>query len=390
LVCGAGGLRGLSPGGAGARFERVALSERGRLTLPPGVGLADDMGLRFRTLVHRRSVRLFGLLLAAAAFTLLVVPLMLRSGLLHPLGRLLEGVRRVNAGERDVALPVAAHDEIGVLTENFNLMTRSLRDAESDLRTHAAHLERGVAERTVALEAGKAQLEEQARRLRVLDELKTRFFANVSHEFRTLLTLLLGPLQDSVDGRSDAAELARHVPMMHRNAGKLLDLVNQLLELARLEAGGMELRARRTDLAGLVRGLSLSFRQWGEREGVALLLDLPTEPVEAWVDGDKLERAVGNLLSNAFKFTSRGGKVRLGLSAVERRSGPLAEISVEDTGAGIPATELPHVFDRFHQVNGSTTREHGGTGIGLALAKELVELHRGTIRVSSKGGGSLR
>jgi len=381
-----GGLRGLSPGGVAPRIEHAALAGGGVLSLPARTGLVDDLGLRLRLLVHRRSARLFGLLLATALFTLLVLPPMLRSGLLHPLERLLEGVRRVNAGNLDVALPISARDEIGILTENFNVMANSLRGADAEQRSHAAELETRVAERTVALEAGKAQLEGQARRLRALDELKTRFFSDVSHELRTPLTLILGPLQDALAGRAGADELARHVPVMHRNAGRLLDLINQLLDLARLEAGGVDLRACRTDLVGFLRGLTLPFSEWAEREGLALVFHAETPELEGYVDRDKLEKAVANLLWNAFKFTPRGGKVRLGVASFENADGAFAEIAVEDTGPGIPADELPHVFDRFHRGHGSSTREHGGTGIGLALAKELVELHHGAIRVSSTVG----
>jgi DNA-binding response OmpR family regulator/nitrogen-specific signal transduction histidine kinase len=226
--------------------------------------------------------------------------------------------------------------------------------------------------------------EEHTHVLEALDLAKSRFFANISHEFRTPLTLLLGPLQEALDKEQPPERLVHQVPLMHRNAARLLRLVNQLLDLSKLEAGSMHLHTRRLDLTAFVRELVLAFAPQAERAGLTLIFDTGPVAIEGSADPDKLEKIVTNLLSNAIKFTMRGGKIRVELTATDDGAGFI--LTVSDTGMGIPADELPHVFDRFHQVDSTTTREQEGTGIGLALVRELVELHRGTIAVESKRG----
>ena len=245
----------------------------------------------------------------------------------------------------------------------------------------------GVERRRAAMREAelRAELaEEHTHHLEVLDEAKSRFFANISHEFRTPLTLLLGPLQDALGEDAPPERLMRQVPLMHRNAGRLLRLVGQVLDLAKLEAGSMPLHLRPVELVAFVRDLVLAFAPQAEREGLTVLFDTEEEALRVSVDPDKLEKIVTNLLSNAIKFTMRGGKVRVGLRAIDDRAGFV--LTVSDTGRGIPDDEREHVFDRFYQVDSTTTREHEGTGLGLALVKELVELHRGTIAVESERG----
>lgn len=232
------------------------------------------------------------------------------------------------------------------------------------------------------LKSAQQQLVQQALRLSEADEIKSRFFANISHEFRTPLTLLLGPVRDLIEGRIDAQRLATQAPVMHRNARRLLRLINQLLDLSRLEAGGMRLQARRGDLVSFLRRHVLSFTSHAERDGVALVFTAEPEVIEMAFDADKLEKIITNLLSNAFKFTPSGGRMRVMVRQVDS----YVEIAVRDTGEGISAEDLPLVFDRFYQADSSSTRRHVGTGIGLSLAKELVELHGGTIRVESERG----
>ena len=215
-----------------------------------------------------------------------------------------------------------------------------------------------------------------------LDRAKSRFFANISHEFRTPLTLLLGPLQEEVDGRIDPQRLATNAPMMRRNARRLLELINQLLDLSRLEAGGMRLYARNGDVAAFLRRRVLAFTSRAERHGVVLAFSTEPEVIEMAFDADKLEKVMSNLLSNAFKFTPSGGRIRVMARLLEG----LVEITVRDTGEGIARDELLLVFNRFYQVDSSSTRRHQGTGIGLSLTKELVELHGGTIELESERG----
>jgi signal transduction histidine kinase/ligand-binding sensor domain-containing protein/DNA-binding response OmpR family regulator len=232
------------------------------------------------------------------------------------------------------------------------------------------------------------QESEQAERLRELDRARSRFFANVSHEFRTPLTLTLGPLDDLHAGFHGplAPAMAEQVELARRNAGRVLELIDQLLEVARLEVGSTPLRARRIELGEYVARVGEAFRPLAERRSIALHIEVPRESLMAFADPAHLERALANLLSNAFKFTQGGGTVRLVLEAAP----PVARISVHDDGPGIPAADLPHVFDRFYRGNEATGRHQPGTGIGLALASELVALHGGTLDVESEeGAGSI-
>ena len=250
--------------------------------------------------------------------------------------------------------------------------------ANARLRANEEHLEA----QNALLQQQKTQIEAQAEQLRTLDAVKARFFANISHEFRTPLTLLLGPIQDALKA-GNPERLGEHLPLMQRNAERLLSLIGQLLDLSKLEAGGMHLRAREVDLVPWLRQFVTAFASRAEQQGLTLVFDPELQSLPCYVDADKLEKVVLNLLSNAFKFIARGGKVRVRLAQRRADTGAWAEIAVQDTGQGIPPQELPRIFDRFHQVEGSATRPHEGTGIGLALARELVELHHGTITVES-------
>ncbi|MDX1530663.1 MAG: two-component regulator propeller domain-containing protein, partial [Rhodothermales bacterium] len=223
----------------------------------------------------------------------------------------------------------------------------------------------------------------EAEQLRELDRARSRFFANVSHEFRTPLTLTLGPLDDMRAGLYGPLPepMAQQVDLARRNAGRVLNLINQILDVARLEAGRTPLRARPLDLGAFVEALAQPFRALAARKAIAFVVDLPASPVEVFADPPQLEKAVANLLSNAVKFTPEGGAVRVTVAA----EGGTARVAVRDSGVGIPAADLPYVFDRFYQVN-EAAQTQLGTGIGLALAKEVVELHGGALTVESEEG----
>jgi signal transduction histidine kinase/ligand-binding sensor domain-containing protein/CheY-like chemotaxis protein/AraC-like DNA-binding protein len=223
-----------------------------------------------------------------------------------------------------------------------------------------------------------------AERFRELDRARSRFFANVSHEFRTPLTLTLGPLDDLQAGFHGplAPAMAEQVDLARRNAGRVLELIDQLLEVSRLEVGSTPLSARRVDLATFAARMGDAFRPLAERRSIALKLELPEQPLEVFADPAHLERVVANLLSNAFKFTQTGGAVRLTVAA----EGPFAQILVQDDGPGIPPADLPHIFDRFYRGSVPAARHQPGTGIGLALARELVVLHGGALEVESEEG----
>ena len=223
----------------------------------------------------------------------------------------------------------------------------------------------------------------RAEALAELDVAKTAFFSNVSHEFRTPLTLALGPLETVLDSRQGAlpAGVREQVAMAHRNCLRLLRLVNTLLDFSRIEAGRIRARYEPTDLARLTADLASSFRSACEQAGLKLLVDCPPLPAPVHVDPEMWEKIVLNLVSNAFKFTL-GGEIEVKLRAAADR----CELSVRDTGVGIAEAELPRVFERFHRVEPSRARTHEGTGIGLALVQELARLHGGSVRVESALG----
>ena len=263
------------------------------------------------------------------------------------------------------------------------LVLVAFRFREARLRARAMELEQVVDERTWALRERENELAQRNAQLQSLDHAKTRFFANVSHEFRTPLTLTIGPLEDLRAHAGGDPKVERWLDIALRNARRLLRLVNQILDVAKLEAGAMHLTPRPLDLAPFTRGVVAAFAPVAERKGIRLTTVAPDALAGAF-DADAVEKIMTNLVSNAIKFTSSGGTVEVVLA----RDGDSARIVVRDSGPGIPPDQLPHVFERFYQVDESTTRAHLGTGIGLSLVKELVELHGGRVTVESGSAGT--
>ncbi len=227
-------------------------------------------------------------------------------------------------------------------------------------------------------------IEEERRRAEALAELdraKTAFFSNISHEFRTPLTLMIGPLEDLL-ARDDLALPVAALPSViaaHRNSLRLLKLVNTLLDFSRIEAGRIDASYQPTDLASATAELASVFRAAIEKAGIRFVVDCPRLPEQVYVDRDMWEKIVLNLLSNAFKHTFEGEiAVRLDWR------GEAVELSVRDTGSGIAASELPLIFQRFHRVRNARARTHEGTGIGLALVQELARLHGGSVSATSR------
>ena len=225
--------------------------------------------------------------------------------------------------------------------------------------------------------------ERQATELRQLDEAKTRFFTNVSHELRTPLTLMLGPLNSVLSRNRIEPQDEQLIRMADRSAQQLLELVNELLDLTRLEAGKLDLHPQTVRLNLLLRDCLDTFTGQAQQLGITLRLQLAkADDLLVVIDAGKLKRVVQNLLANACKFTPTGGQVTLEAVSREHR----LRIRVIDTGRGIPPSDLPHVFDRYFQTQQPDAPQEGGTGIGLALCQELVRLMQGTIRVESAPG----
>jgi putative addiction module CopG family antidote len=236
---------------------------------------------------------------------------------------------------------------------------------------------------SVSLRNAQAYEEERkkAQALAELDRTKTAFFNNVSHEFRTPLTLMLGPLEDVLNNQNGrlTSEEREQLQLVHRNSLRLLKLVNTLLDFSRIEANRIQAVYEPVDLAVFTTELASVFRSAIERAGLRLIVDCPPLPEAVYVDRDMWEKIVLNLLSNAFKFTFIGQ-----ISVILRWYTEYVELEVQDTGTGIPAAELPHLFERFYRVQGSQGRTYEGSGIGLSLVQDLIQLHGGSIRATSK------
>jgi signal transduction histidine kinase/ligand-binding sensor domain-containing protein/DNA-binding response OmpR family regulator len=222
--------------------------------------------------------------------------------------------------------------------------------------------------------------QEQTEKLQEIDQMKSRFFANISHEFRTPLTLILGPSENIIRKTTDD-DTKKQVGSIKRNADRLLGLINQLLDLSKLESGELKVKASAGNIVSFVKGITMSFESFAERKDITLKVQITNEEIVTYFDKDKMVKILTNLLSNAFKFTAEGGEIIVSIKEVDMNS---VVIRVKDTGIGISKEEIPMLFDRFYQVDSSQTRENEGTGIGLAHTKELVELHHGKISVDSK------
>jgi signal transduction histidine kinase len=270
-----------------------------------------------------------------------------------------------------------AHELAGLLVAGVSPRLR--------LDHHRSFIELAAAQVASAVATARAYEEERKRAeaLAEIDRAKTLFFSNVSHEFRTPLTLMLGPLEELKGelgrmGASPSGSRYQQLDLAHRNALRLLKLVNTLLDFSRIEAGRVQAVYEPTDLASATAELASVFRSAIEKAGLRLVVDCMPLSEAAYVDREMWEKIVLNLLPNAFKFTF-AGEIEVKL----RQTGDHFTLAVRDTGTGIPAHELPKLFERFHRVAGAHGRTHEGSGIGLALVQELVKLHGGTVSVES-------
>lgn len=263
-----------------------------------------------------------------------------------------------------------------------------LRDKEKLERVVVARTKE-IHSKNNQLEQQTLQLQEQSEKLKEMDRAKSRFFANVSHEFRTPLTLILGPLEKLLS-RFREPDIKKELGMMHRSAQRLLILINQLLDLSRLDSGKMKLKALPQDIVSFTKGIVASFQSLASQKKIRFRFRAKQEDISIYFEAERLEAILGNLLTNAFKFTPPGGDIVVFVQPghEEDSSFPCGyvELSVSDTGTGISREKLPYIFDRFYQTGDSAQQDRKGTGIGLALSKELVLLHHGKIDVHSREG----
>ena len=263
-----------------------------------------------------------------------------------------------------------------------------LKEKEA-LQAEVANQTQEIRLQNIQLEEQSEELKTNAEQLKELDKLKSNFFVNISHEFRTPLSLILSPLERIIDEKQMGQIRLSDLERMHRNAKRLQQLINQLLDLAKLESGGMKLAQRQSDFLYFLRVLTASFESLAEIRNIQYVVHIPPHSFETSFDQDKVETVLYNLLSNAFKFTPDGGRITFEINLPDNEGG-MVSIRISDTGHGIPSNEVNKIFDRFYQVDSSSSREFEGSGIGLSLVKELVTLMKGTVDVESEVGSRYR
>ena len=327
----------------------------------PEKGVVHEVGfdyLAYRRYVHPMAFYFILTILAAFAFVFLGYRLFYRGALIRPLHDLLEGLGRVQEGNLEVRLDVKTQDELGVISRSFNSMVDSIREARLSLEQKNADLTR-------------------------LDRLKDEFLANTSHELRTPLNGIIGLADSMLDGAAGAVTDAqrKNLDMIHTSGRRLANLVNDILDFSKLRNKDIALRLQSVDarqIAEIVLDLSKSLIAG---KNIQLINDVPEGLPPVLADEDRLQQIFFNLVGNAIKFT-HAGAVRISA----RQSDGHAEISVADSGIGIPEDKFDAIFQSFEQVDASISREYGGTGLGLSVTKHLVELHGGSIRVNSRQG----
>lgn len=275
-----------------------------------------------------------------------------------------------------LVVPLLADGEIiGSISLRQNNVTRQWQSSEVELAQVVA------TQASLAVQQSRLYqtTRQQAERLLEADRMKNEFFQNISHEFRTPLTLMIGPLESAVNQKQDLPYEQAGIAL--RNSRRLLRLVNQLLDLQRLDAGKMQPSFRPTDLVGFCRSTVDSFRPYCDKKGIHLITQLEECP-PLYLDIERFDKVLYNLLSNAMKFTPSGGSITITMTNANSH----CLLQVKDTGIGIRTEQIPYLFERFRQAEGSASRSYEGTGLGLALVKELVEMHGGKISLESVYG----
>ncbi len=305
--------------------------------------------------------------------------------LVAPLLELAGAARRISHGGEPVLLGVTRQDEIGLVQNAFNGMAERLRASRGELERQRAELEETVRMRTEELRRKNVALAVQNDQVVEASRMKSDFVANMSHELRTPLNAILALselLREEVTGPLPVAEQRVQLDLIHQGGENLLRLINDVLDLSRVEAGKVDLRSELTDTAGLLRTVTEEMRPLARQKGLDLRLEVPDATL-LWYDADRVTQVLRNLIGNAVKFTERGW-VR-----VAGRVDPEEErltFWVEDTGIGVAPRDHAAVFQEFRQVDGSATRRHGGTGLGLAISRRLVRLMGGELALRSDLG----
>ncbi len=335
--------------------------------------------------VHNNAFVLMGCLLLVAVILVVFGALYLSRSFASPIRAMLTATENIARGNLDVRLQATQNDEFGMLAEGFNNMARMLQQNKKRTEEANFNLERRVAERTAELTMANAELRASTAQILEANRLKSEFLANVSHELRTPLNAILGYtdlLLDGIYGPLDEAK-AESLRKVRRNSEALLRLINDILDLSRVEAGRMNVMIETFDPSDVVTNCIANIRPLFDRKNLPLRAEIGANLPRIEADRGKLQQVLFNLLSNALKFTDRGHVVVRVFSTDDRQA---ITFEVTDTGEGIPEDKMHFIFDQFRQLDGSTTRRAGGTGLGLALCKKLVTLMGGSIDVHSEVG----
>ena len=331
-----------------------------------------------RTRLVTAGVTSFVVLLVAAGL-MFVLSSRLHGRISGPIMQLAAAARRMGQAEDFQLPPIAAdEDEVGDLVKAFGAMVGRVRTANQSLTASNDALRRENEERRLI----EARYEVLLVREREANRIKDEFLATVSHELRTPLNAIVGWARILISAPPDPATVSKAAASLHRNALAQSRVIDDLIDISRIVTGKLRVTTESVDLRSVVESTVDAIRPAAEHARVTLRVQLPATPCVINGDRDRLQQVVSNLLSNAVKFAA-GGTVRISLTTDASH----LRLVVEDDGQGIPPEFLAHVFDRFRQADASTTREHGGLGIGLAIAKELVEMHGGSIQASSLGRG---
>ena len=328
--------------------------------------------------IAKRRSQIFGLNLLILIVGIVIANRL--SGLLtRPIYKLTGAALKLSQGEWGVQVPVTHSDEIGILTSTFNQMSESLKKSKEELEKYTRTLEDQVKVRT-------SELEIQTERAVQADQLKSQFLANTSHELRTPLNSIIGFLGLILDGYcNDDKEQKEFIQNAHASAKHLLSLINDVLDIAKIEAGKMELELQDVDLKALFEEVNSLARVQAEQKKLKMAFVCEDEFVpHVYADLNKLKQVMLNLIGNAIKFTDKGSiTIR---TRVQKDKGNVL-IQVEDTGIGVPLEMQDRLFQKFSQVDGSTARKRGGSGLGLVITKNLVEMMGGEIQLESPGKG---
>jgi signal transduction histidine kinase/ligand-binding sensor domain-containing protein/DNA-binding response OmpR family regulator len=272
------------------------------------------------------------------------------------------------------------------LEHQVKLRTSALQEASTIIEERHEEIQiqnESLLQKNNELEKQATEISRMAEEIKALNEVKLRFFTNISHELRTPLNLIIWPLEEMLKNKIDQKSLNEKYNLMHKNAARLIKLINQLLDFQKIETGALQLKLEQKNIIQSVQDIFDSFKDWAQRYHVHYVLESNTDQINMWFDEDKLEKILSNLLSNAFKYVEESGTINVSVMIEADNEGKNSRVAirVQDNGKGIPEDQLGLIFNRFYEAN---TSRVPGTGIGLALVKELVELHHGEISVRSK------